>query len=141
MNIVWRKPDGGVALTVPTAGADPEAHAAALKAAGRVPADWEAVAFDAPVPDAPLEALAWENGALAVDDAYEPPPRWIAKTAIYRRMTDAELVLLDEALPGIPLRSRLMWQDAEGGLVSVAEVEPLFAAAVGAERAAELLAP
>jgi hypothetical protein len=70
-----------------------------------------------------------------------PPPRTIAKTAIYRRMTDAELVRFDAALAALPLRDRLLWQDAEGGTVYVHEVKPAFAAALGAERAAELLAP
>jgi hypothetical protein len=34
-----------------------------------------------------------------------------------------------------------MWQDAEGGLVRVGDVRPLFVAVVGEERAEELLAP
>jgi hypothetical protein len=68
-------------------------------------------------------------------------PRYIAKTRIYRRMTPTELATLDAALPALPLLDRLLWQDAAGGLVGVDEVLPMFAATVGAERAAELLAP
>lgn len=70
-----------------------------------------------------------------------PPPRAIAKTTIYRRATDAELALLEATLAALPLRERLLWQDAEGGTVYLHEVEPVFLAAVGAPRAAELLAP
>jgi hypothetical protein len=76
-----------------------------------------------------------------------PPPvppearRAIAKTAIYRRATDEELALLDATLPTLPLRDRLLWQDAEGGTVWVDEVASMFAAVVGEARAAELLAP
>jgi len=70
-----------------------------------------------------------------------PPPRSIAKTTIYRRASDAELALLEATLAALPLRQRLLWQDAEGGTVYVHEVEPVFGAAVGAPRAAELLAP
>ncbi len=69
------------------------------------------------------------------------PPRTIAKTTIYRRASDAELTLLEATLAALPLRQRLLWQDAEGGTVYVHEVEPVFVAAVGAPRAAELLAP
>jgi hypothetical protein len=69
------------------------------------------------------------------------PPRTIGKTTIYRRATDAELALLEATLAALPLRDRLLWQDAEGGTVYVHEVEPFFVAAVGAPRAAELLAP
>lgn len=70
-----------------------------------------------------------------------PPPRSIAKTTIYRRATDAELTLLEATLAALPLRQRLLWRDAESGTVYVHEVEPFFVAAVGAPRAAELLAP
>jgi hypothetical protein len=70
-----------------------------------------------------------------------PAPRSIAKTTIYRRASDAELTLLEATVAALPLRERLLWQDAAGGVVLVADVEPFFTAAVGAERAAELLAP
>ena len=69
------------------------------------------------------------------------PPRLIAKTTIYRRATDAELALLEATIAALPLRDRLLWQDAEGGTVYVADVEPFFVQAVGAPRAAALLAP
>lgn len=75
---------------------------------------------------------------------FVPPPsapRLIAKTTIYRRATDAELALLEATVAALPLRDRLLWQDAEGGTVFVADVEPFFVQAVGAARAAALLAP
>jgi hypothetical protein len=56
-------------------------------------------------------------------------------------MTPAELATLAATLPTLPLLDRLLWQDAAGGLVAVDDVLPLFVATVGAERAAELLAP
>jgi hypothetical protein len=86
----------------------------------------------------------WDGTAFAPPVPPDPPPpprRYIAKTTIYRRATDEELALLDATLPALPLRTRLLWQDAEGGTVWVDEVEPLFAAVVGEARAAELLAP
>lgn len=87
--------------------------------------------------------LAWVSDGHTAKPAPlpPPPPRFIAKTTIYRRATDQELELLTATLPNLPLRQRLMWQDAAGGEVSVAEVLPFFEAAVGATRAAELLAP
>lgn len=77
----------------------------------------------------------------AAPPAPDPDARFLAKTAIYRRATDAELEALEATLPSLPLRERLMWQDAEGGLVRVAEVRPVFAAVLGEERAEALLAP
>jgi hypothetical protein len=68
------------------------------------------------------------------------PPPSIAKTAIYRRATDEELELLAVTLPTVPLRMRLLWDDAQNNEVLIDDVMPLFVAAVGAERAAELLA-
>lgn len=83
-----------------------------------------------------------EEEIAALQAAAPPPPRrTIAKTTIYRRATDAELTLLEATLAGLPLRDRLLWQDAEGGTVFVDEVEPFFTAAVGAPRAAQLLEP
>lgn len=85
------------------------------------------------------------TGAYAVQPFAPPPepaapPRTIAKTTIYRRATDAELTLLEATLAALPLRQRLLWQDAEGGTVYVEDVEPFFVQAVGAARAAQLLA-
>lgn len=70
----------------------------------------------------------------------EATERLIAKAALYRRATDAELEALESTLSNVPLRQRLMWQDAEGGLVRASEVMPLIVAAVGVDRANELLA-
>jgi hypothetical protein len=70
----------------------------------------------------------------------DPNERLIAKTTIYRRATDAELEMLEATLPALPRRLRLLWQDAEGGLVRLGDVRPLFVEAVGEDRAAELLA-
>lgn len=79
------------------------------------------------------DALAWANRT--------PPPRMIAKTTIYRRATDEELAAFEAFLAGeATTRQRLMWQDAEGGLVLVSDVQPIAEALYGAERAAELLA-
>lgn len=75
----------------------------------------------------------------AAKPASEATERLIAKAALYRRATDAELDALEAALSKVPLRQRLMWQDAEGGLVRASEVMPLIVAAVGVERANELL--
>ncbi len=83
----------------------------------------------------------WAGAVFLPPEQPSPPPRTIAKTTIYRRATDAELALLEATLAALPLRQRLLWQDAESGTVYVHEVEPVFVAAVGAPRAAELLAP
>lgn len=70
-----------------------------------------------------------------------PPPRTIAKTAIYRRATDEELGIFEGFLAtAATTRQRLMWQDAEGGLVLIDDVLPIAEALFGAERAADLLA-
>lgn len=53
--IVWKKPDGGAAVTsIFDASIDPEQHAAELLARGDVPADYELVGINVPLP--PLEA-------------------------------------------------------------------------------------
>jgi hypothetical protein len=81
--------------------------------------------------------------AATTPTPFMPPPaplRAIAKTQIYRRATDAELALLEATLPTLPLRERLLWQDAEGGTVLVDEVRPFFVSVVGEARADELLA-
>lgn len=98
-------------------------------------------------------AVADSDGRAEIDGSWDgtnfhPPVREItpakkkeiAKTTIYRRATDQELELLNSTLPTLPLRERLMWQDALGGTVYVDEVLPFFVAVVGAQRAAELLA-
>lgn len=84
---------------------------------------------------------AGEGGEIAPYEPRPEPPRLIAKTTIYRRATDAELALLEATVAALPLRDRLLWQDADGGTVFVADVEPFFVQAVGAARAAALLAP
>jgi hypothetical protein len=97
--------------------------------------------------DPAFPAVAAELDGQVLDEEPQPPavpaaPALIAKTAIYRRCTDEELELLEAFLAGSATpRQRLMWRDAEGGLVLLDDVTPLFVAAVGAERAAELLAP
>ncbi len=88
--------------------------------------------------EAEIATRAAEEAAHAERPA---PPRLIAKTTIYRRATDDELAMLEgfigtQATP----RQRLMWQDAEGGLVYVQDVLPLADALFGADRAVELLA-
>ena len=78
------------------------------------------------------------------DPAPAPPapvPRMIAKTTIYRRATDAEIAAFLGFLERVATpRQRLMWEDAEGGLVYVDDVIPLARSLFGADRAAEMLA-
>jgi len=93
-------------------------------------------AIDTPIAWAALHAAGTPDPFVPPD----PPPRLIAKTAIIRRATDEELATLAATLPTLPLRDRMLWENAEGGLVRVVDVEPLFVATVGAERAAALLA-
>jgi hypothetical protein len=87
--------------------------------------------------------LAEGNEPLAaiVPETPPPQPRLIAKSVIIRRATDEELEILEATLPTVSRRDRLLWENAEGGLVRVDDVEALFIATAGAERAAELLAP
>jgi hypothetical protein len=71
-----------------------------------------------------------------------PPPAYIAKTTILRRATDAEIDEFETWLIGAATaRQRLMWQDAEGGLVEIAAVRPIITPMFGEARAAALLAP
>lgn len=96
--------------------------------------------------DGVLVALTTEEEAAraAEEAAWTPPPaeRLIAKTTIYRRATDAEITAFQAFLSTqATLRQRLMWQDAEGGLVRLDDVEPLAVALFGEARAAVLLAP
>jgi hypothetical protein len=52
MNIVWKRPDGGVSVTHLTAEAEsPRAEAAKLKERGDVPADWECVCYEVALPN------------------------------------------------------------------------------------------
>jgi hypothetical protein len=81
-----------------------------------------------------------EPAAAIVPDPPPPQPRLIAKSLIIRRATDEELEILEATLPTVSRRDRLLWENAEGGLVRVEDVEALFIATAGAERAAELLA-
>ena len=85
-----------------------------------------------------ITARAAEESALAAKPA---PSRLIAKTRIYRRATDQEMATLATALAGLSARQRLMWTDAEGGLVYVEDVQALAVQLFGAQRAAALLAP
>ncbi len=88
------------------------------------------------------EYLAW------VDAGGEPEPlpapaltrRYIAKTTILRRASDAELEAFEAWLANTATpRQRALWRDAEGGLVAVEEVEPVAAGLFGAARAAEMV--
>ncbi len=89
--------------------------------------------------EAEITERAAEDAAWASRPA---PPRLIAKTVIYRRATDGELAMLEGFIAGsATTRQRLMWQDAEGGLVYVHDVQPLAETLFGAARAGELLAP
>lgn len=92
-----------------------------------------------PLTQAEIAVRADEEAAWAVRVA---PPRLIAKTAIYRRASDDEMGALDAFLRDTATpRQRLMWSDAEGGLVYVSDVLPIAEGLFGAERAATLLAP
>lgn len=118
---VWLIPAHATAELPPTAAAGEEAH-------------WQDGAWH-------LRPVPAPEPVPEPDPATPPAPRHLAKTAIIRRATDAELELLTATLASLPLRERLLWQDAEGGVVIVDEVRPLFVDAVGAARADELLAP
>jgi hypothetical protein len=73
MNIIWRKPDGGIATTHLTSEAGtPEEHAILLKQRGDIPADWECVATKHPIEDADRDfrnAWTWdsENETITID--------------------------------------------------------------------------
>lgn len=58
-NIVWKKPDGSVAITALALPLDPAGHAAELQARSDVPADWEAVGFGAAVPSDRSNRSGW----------------------------------------------------------------------------------
>jgi len=62
MNIVWRRPDGGISTTHLASNAGtPEEHAEELKQWGNIPEDWEVVAtrYDLPM-EHPEYFNAWE---------------------------------------------------------------------------------
>ncbi len=50
MNIIWKRPDGGVAITVMAVTVDPKTYARELKLRGDIPDDYLAVAFAFAVP-------------------------------------------------------------------------------------------
>jgi hypothetical protein len=90
-----------------------------------------------PLTDAEITARTADEAAIA----RAPRDRLIAKTAIYRRATDAELLALETFLDTTASpRERLMWRDAENGLVWVSEVMPLAQGLFGEARTAALLA-
>lgn len=98
------------------------------------------VVFDASTGERVEVPLTPEEVA-ALPPAPEPSKRYIAKTTIYRRATDAELEKIQVELAKQPLRNRLLWQDAENGVVAVDDVLPFFSAHLPYERAVALLAP
>lgn len=84
--------------------------------------------------------------SYTLEDASPPAPiRYqIAKADIWRRATDAEADAMDAALNAAPVRLRRTYSAAQyidSGDEWFPELEAGIAAAVGPERAAELLAP
>lgn len=70
MNIIWKRPDGGVSVTHLSNEAESlEAEAAKLKARGDIPYDWELVCMNAELPaDRHFrEAWSWETPEPKVD--------------------------------------------------------------------------
>ena len=67
MNIIWKKPDGAVAVThVLIEVEDPAAYCAELQARGDLPADWTVAAADyhGSFPDSPIEEWIWDGKAV-----------------------------------------------------------------------------
>lgn len=91
-----------------------------------------------PLTQQEIAARVAEEAAVA---ARPRPSRLIAKTRIYRRATDDEIAALAAFLDSATPRQRLMWTDAEAGLVYVSDVQPVAESLFGAARAAALLAP
>lgn len=70
MNIVWKRPDGSVAITYPAIeGMDLDAHAAELIARGDIPADHTKVAVAATLPprDEFRNAMVWDGRRVVHD--------------------------------------------------------------------------
>lgn len=70
MSIVWKRPDGTVAITYPMIdGVDLDAHAAELLSRGDVPADHQKVAINAVIPprDEFRNAMVWDGSKVVHD--------------------------------------------------------------------------
>lgn len=70
MNIVWKKPDGGIAITHLTQEAiSPKEEAAKLKERGDIPADWKLVATEAQIPESRefRNAWCWKSSKIDFD--------------------------------------------------------------------------
>lgn len=69
MNIIWQKPDGGIAVTSILNGDDPSIHALALKQQGDIPVDWTVAAtnYSGRFPAEKQEAWIW-SGAEIISD-------------------------------------------------------------------------
>lgn len=59
-NIIWQKPDGGVAVTKLYEATDSRAEAERLKKTGDVPSDWKAVSFDTDIPQDRSNRRGWK---------------------------------------------------------------------------------
>lgn len=69
MNLIWKRPDGGISVTHPAPGQDLGALAATLQARGDIPADYELVCVSAALPsDREFRgAWSWETPEPVVD--------------------------------------------------------------------------
>lgn len=98
MNIVWKRPDGGVSVTHLTNEAEsPQKEAEKLKTRGDIPMDWECVCFNAELPaDREFrEAWSWETPEPKVDISLERA-RLCTKERL-RRERAPQLAALDVA--------------------------------------------
>lgn len=68
MIIVWKQPNGAIAVTSIFDGSDPAEHAQLLQERGDIPADWVAVQFsETTFPSGPQESWIWDGANITVD--------------------------------------------------------------------------
>lgn len=69
MNIIWKQPNGMLAVTSICDGSDPVEHSALLKEQGNIDESWECVAtsYNKDFPPGPLDTWAWDGTSIVVD--------------------------------------------------------------------------
>lgn len=67
-NIIWKKPNDGIAVTSIFDGSDPQEYAQLLRSRGDVPSDWVDVAYDWKIfPTETQEAWRWDINQIVVN--------------------------------------------------------------------------
>lgn len=131
-NIIWQKPDGGFAVTsLYDITVDSAEHAAQIKAAGSIPAEWVIHAIDAATPPQPLsevkaaklDQLTISRDAATIANVIAHGRQWQADERS-QKLLSAAITL---AMAGAPLPP--VWRDANNSNMPITTLAELVAIA------------